>query len=276
MRARRGNPPIENDRLRRWGSEIHYWVIGPDDGALIVCTHGAAMDHRMFNPQVAPLVDQGCRVVTWDIHGHGRSKPIGTEFTVSMVADDLLALIDHLGHETAILIGHSFGGYVSQEVVFQHPKRVDAVVVIGTTDITTLSSRLERLGLKLSPYLYKVWPYDYLRTLIAENTAVTPEVQRYAADAASQMTKQEFITVWKAVATGLHEESDYRIQQPFLLTHGEHDKTGIVSKAVPDWADREPNCRYEVIPDAGHNANQDNPAVFNRILLTFLEESLPD
>lgn len=90
------------------------------------------------------------------------------------------------------------------------------------------------------------------------------------------MTKQEFITVWKAVATGLHEESNYRIQQPFLLTHGEHDKTGIVSKAVPDWADREPNCRYEVIPDAGHNANQDNPAVFNRILLTFLEESLSD
>ncbi|WP_246998818.1 alpha/beta fold hydrolase [Halosolutus gelatinilyticus] len=234
------------------------------------------MDHRMFDPQIAPLVDEGYRVVTWDVRGHGQSKPIGDEFTVSTVADDLLALIDHLGHETAILIGQSFGGYVSQEVVFRHPARVDAVVVIGTTDITTLPSRLERLGLKLSPYLFKVWPAGHLRTLIAENTAVTPDVQQYAADAAGQMTKQEFVTVWKAVATCLHEEPGYRIQQPFLLTHGEYDETGIISKAAPGWADREPNCRYEVIPDAGHNANQDNPDVFNRILLAFLEETVSD
>ena len=262
----------EEGQLRRSGTEIRYWVTGPDDGPLVACTHGAAMDHRMFDTQIQPLVTAGYRVLTWDIRGHGISKPIGEEFSVTSVADDLQALIHHLEHETVILLGHSFGGYVSQQLTYRSPESVDALLVIGATDITTLPSRLERLGLRLSPSLFKIWPDSNLRTLVAENTAVTPEVQQYAEDACRQLSKKEFITVWKAISSCLYEDPEYRIQQPFLLTHGEHDETGIVAKAAPDWAAREPNCRYEVIPDAGHNANQDNPEAFNRILLSFLEE----
>lgn len=275
MNGQHGEFPTEGERLQRSGSDIHYWIAGPDDGPLVACTHGASMDHRMFDPQVPPLVAGGYRVLTWDICGHGQSKPIGEEFTVSTVTEDLRALIDHLGHERAILIGQSFGGYVSQELTFRYPERVNAIVVIGATDITTLPSRLEGIGLILSPYIFKIWPDRHLRKLIAENTAVTPEVQQYAAKATRRLSKQEFVTVWKAVATCLHEETDYRIQQPFLLTHGEYDETGIIAKTAPDWAAREPNCRYEVIPEAGHNANQDNPEIFNQALLRFLHENVP-
>ena len=263
----------ESGTLQRSGSEIHYWVTGPEDGPLVACTHGASMDHRMFNPQVQPLVAAGYRVLTWDIRGHGTSKPIGEEFSVASVADDLRALINQLGNKTAILVGHSFGGYVCQELTFQSPERVDALVVIGATDITTLPSRLERLGLTLAPYLFKIWPDNNLRKLVARNTAITPDVQRYAEEASRQLSKKEFVTVWKAIASCLHEESSYRIQQPFLLTHGELDETGIVAKVAPRWAAREPNCRYEVIPNAGHNANQDNPEAFTRLLFSFLEDN---
>lgn len=275
MSEQNGEPVTEDGRLQRSSSEIHYWITGPEDGPLVVCTHGASMDHRMFDSQVPPLVAEGYRVLTWDIRGHGQSKSLGEEFTLATVTEDLRTLINHLGYETVILIGQSFGGYVSQELTFRCPKRVAALVVIGATDITTLPSRLERVGLKLSPYLFKVWPERHLRKLVAENTAVTPEVQQYAAEASRQLSKQEFVTVWKAIATCLREDPGYRIQQPFLLVHGKLDETGIVAKVAPDWAAREPNCRYEVIPNAGHNANQDNPEVFNRVLLTFLEETVP-
>lgn len=261
--------------LRRSGSQIHYWVAGPDNGPLVAFTHGASMDHRMFDAQVSPVVAEGYRVLTWDVRGHGRSKPIGTEFTVPAVAEDLLALIDHLGHEKAVLVGQSFGGYVSQELAFRHSERVAALVVIGSIDVTVLPSRLERLGLTLSPYLFKLWPDSHLRKVVAKQTAVKPEVQRYAHEATRQLSKPEFVTVWKAVAHCLHEEPDYRLQQPLLVTHGKHDETGIVAKAVPEWAERAPDARYEIIPDAGHNANQDNPTFFNRHLLDFLREQTP-
>lgn len=263
----------ESDVLRRSGSDIHYWIAGPEVGPLVAFTHGASMDHHMFDSQRSAVVEAGYRLLTWDIRGHGRSKPIGEPFTVQAVAEDLLAIIDQLDHEKAVLVGQSFGGYVSQELTFRHPERVGALVVLGATDITTPPSRLSVTALKFSPLTFKLWPDWHLRKLVAKHTAVTPAVQEYAYEATQKLSKQEFVTVWKAVADCLHEEPGYHIPVPFLLTHGEDDKTGIIASAAPAWAEREPECRYEVIPEAGHNANQDNPTSFNEILIDFLGES---
>ncbi|WP_227357110.1 alpha/beta fold hydrolase [Haladaptatus salinisoli] len=52
MSERPDESRTERGQLRRSGSEIHYWITGPEDGPLVACTHGASMDHRMFDPQV--------------------------------------------------------------------------------------------------------------------------------------------------------------------------------------------------------------------------------
>lgn len=76
-----GAYPTRHDILDRSGSEIHYWVTGLEDGPLVAFTHGATMDYRMFDPQVGPVVNAGYRVLTWNVRGHRRSKPIGDAFT---------------------------------------------------------------------------------------------------------------------------------------------------------------------------------------------------
>lgn len=258
--------------LRRSGSTIHYWLTGPEDGWLVTFTPGASMDHRMFDEQVPVVASAGYRVLTWDVRGHGLSKPIGEDFSVPAVVEDLLALMDLCGHEKAVFVGQSFGGYVAQEALFRYPERVAALALIGCTNITVLPSRLEYWALKLSPLMFRLWPWDNLRKQVAKSTALKPEVQRYAYEVTGMLSKEEFVTVWEAVAGALHEEPGYRIERPLLLTHGERDRTGIVAKTAPEWAAREPDCRYEVIPRASHNANQDNPAFFNRLLLDFLEQ----
>lgn len=267
--------PTQHDTLDRSGSRIHYWVCGPEDAPLVAFTHGASMDHRMFSSQVEPVVAAGYRVLTWDVRGHGYSKPIGRNFTVRAIAEDLSEIIDERGYEEATLVGQSFGGYVSQEFAFRYPNRVTALVVVGNTDITERPPRLEYVALRLSPYLFRLWPDGHLRKLIAKNTAQTTAVQKYAYNATCQLSKSEFVTVWKAVATCLHTAPDYRIPVPLLLTHGEGDKTGTIVRDSPSWADREPHARYEIVPDAGHNANQDNPSFFNSVLLEFLNEHVP-
>lgn len=265
----------ESGVLDRSGSPIRYWVAGSEDAPLVVFTHGASMDHRMFDPQVEPVVSAGYRVLTWDVRGHGASKPIGEEFTVSTVAEDLLAIVDRLGVDTLTLIGQSFGGYVSQEVAFRSPKRVTAIGVVGATNLMERPRTLEYIALRLSPYLFWIWPDSHLRGLIADSTAETEPVKEYAHDATCQLSKREFITVWKAVATCHRSKPGYRIRKPFLLTHGEQDATGTIARDAPSWAESEPRCRYEAIPNAGHNANQDNPAFFNRLLIEFLSEHVP-
>jgi pimeloyl-ACP methyl ester carboxylesterase len=261
--------------LQRSGSTIHYWLTGPENGRLVTFTPGASMDHRMFDEQVSVVASAGYRVLTWDVRGHGLSKPIGEGFSLPAVVEDLLALMDLSGHEKAVFVGQSFGGYVAQETLFRYPDRVEALALIGSTNITVLPSRLEYWALKLSPIMFRLWPWGNLRKQIAKNTALKPEVRSYAHAATGMLSKEEFVAVWKAVADALHEEPGYRIERPLLLTHGEYDRMGIVAKTAPEWAGREPDCRYEVVPGASHNANQDNPAFFNRLLLEFLEQRAP-
>ncbi|MFC4550465.1 MULTISPECIES: alpha/beta fold hydrolase [Halorussus] len=266
-----GEPSV----IDREGCRIHYWAVGPADAPTVVCSHGATMDHHMFDAQREPLLDAGYRVVTWDIRGHGLSKPIGARFDVPTVVADLVAVLDRVGADEVVALGQSFGGYVSQELCFRHPERVAAVAIVGATDITQLPSKLESLALRLSPYLFGLWPYRHLRKVVADSTAKTEAAKRYAYGATGQLSKREFVAVWKGVATALHAEPGYVVEKPLLLTHGDADETGTIARDAPAWAEKEPECRYEVIPDAGHNANQDNPEFFNRVLLEFLEEHVP-
>lgn len=265
----------DSGTLNRSGSGIRYWLSGPKDGPLVAFTPGATMDHRMFDRQVEAATDAGYRALTWDVRGHGLSKPIGHEFTNGSVAEDLAALVPYVGYEKAVLVGQSFGGYVSQELYLRHPERVSALIVIGSTCLTVPPTRLQRLALKSTRALFKALPDKTRISVAAKNTATKPEVQRYAHEAASLLSKEEFLTVWRAVTKVFHDRPDHRIEVPFLLTHGEHDRAGTIAKEAPNWAAREPDCRYEVIPDAGHNANQDNPEYFNRILLEFLRDNAP-
>jgi 3-oxoadipate enol-lactonase len=258
--------------VERSGSRIHYWLTGPEEDRLVAFTPGATMDHHMFDPQVAAVVGAGYRALTWDPRGHGLSKPIGDDFSVGAASEDLLAILDRLGTTEAFLVGQSLGGNVAQELVFRHPERVTALVVIGCTCNTILPSKLGLLALKASPLAFRLWPYGDLKRRTAMAVSARPDVQRYAREAIARVSRKEFLTIWDAAAHTLHKEPGYRVERPLLITHGETDRLGNISKIAPDWAARDPNSRYVVVPDAGHNANQDNPAFFDRLLLEFLDE----
>ena len=264
--------------LERAGCPIHYWLSGPKDAPLVVFSHGAMMDHRMFDAQV-PTVSEHYRVMTWDMRGHGRSRPmgdVGEGLLIRDLIEDLIALIDHLGYERVSLVGQSLGGHLAQDVVFYYPNRVSKLVTVGSSCSTIEQPKLGRLALQVSPLVFKLWPEDHLREQVAKNTAVTPEAQAYAYEAMRQLTKEDFMKVWNAVAGLLHHEPGYRIEHPLLITHGDGDEVGNIKKISPKWAERDPDSRYLVIPAAGHNANQDNPDFFNRILLEFLQEPEED
>jgi pimeloyl-ACP methyl ester carboxylesterase len=118
--------------LERVGCTLHYWLTGREDRPLVVLSHGATMDHRMFAAQVAALAPH-YRVLFWDVRGHGLSQPLNEDFSLRQAVADLLALLDHLGYERAALVGHSMGGYISQELAFLQPERVTALVTIDCT-----------------------------------------------------------------------------------------------------------------------------------------------
>jgi pimeloyl-ACP methyl ester carboxylesterase len=150
---------------------------------------------------------------------------------------------------------------------------VKALVVVGGTCITLNRLKFwEALALRSSPLLFALWPYGSLKRTFARTSSIKPEVQAELLRGMDQVPKQNFSPIWSGTIACLHYEPGYRIELPLLLTHGAFDNTGNIKKTAPVWARRDPLARLEIIPDAGHVANMDNPGYFNPLLMAFLKE----
>src|SRR5580700_10283216 len=111
------------------GIEIDYTDSG-GQGPAVVFSHGFLMDRTMFGQQVTALAPE-YRVITWDQRGHGGTRATGA-FTYWDSAADVLALLDQLGVERAVLAGMSQGGFLSLRAALTAPERVKALVLIDT------------------------------------------------------------------------------------------------------------------------------------------------
>ncbi|MDO4761705.1 MAG: alpha/beta hydrolase [Corynebacterium sp.] len=100
-------------------------------GTDVVLIHGAGMDRRMYDLQVAPLQDAGCRVLTMDMRGHGESRP-AVAVPEATPESDVLAMMDDVGMDSAVLVGQSLGGNVCQSLARNSSDRVRALVIIDS------------------------------------------------------------------------------------------------------------------------------------------------
>jgi 3-oxoadipate enol-lactonase len=111
------------------GIEITYTDSG-GEGPAVVFSHGFLMDHTMFDRQVTALAPE-YRVITWDQRGNGGTRATGA-FSYWDSAADVLALLDQLGVERAVLAGMSQGGFLSLRAALIAPDRVRALVLIDS------------------------------------------------------------------------------------------------------------------------------------------------
>ncbi|MEO1166373.1 MAG: alpha/beta hydrolase, partial [Chloroflexota bacterium] len=105
-----------------------------------------------------------------------------------------------------------------------------------------------------------------------QTTATKEPVQAYALEAVRTVPKEEFSRIWEAVMFAVDADGlpDFRINCPLLLVHGDQDTTGSIKRDMPIWYENEPHAEFHIIPDAGHNANQDNPERMNQLVIDFL------
>ncbi|GAA2205049.1 alpha/beta hydrolase [Nonomuraea monospora] len=250
------------------GCEIRYADSG-GDGIPVVFSHGAGADHVMFDAQRDHLSALGHRVVTWDLRGHGLSRPAGAPVTADRLIADLSALIGRLRLDRPVLVGQSLGGNLSQALVRRQPGLCRALVIIGSTWNTAPLSAGDRFLLRLAAPSLSVIPAGRLPEVMAGASAVTPAAKADARRAFSQLTKGEFVKVWRATVGFLDPDPGYRTPVPLCLIRGERDRTGNIAKAMPRWAAAE-GVEEVVVPGAGHIANQDAPEAVNAAIETFL------
>ncbi|MCM3782477.1 alpha/beta hydrolase [Neobacillus mesonae] len=263
---------LEARTLCKDGCNIHYWITSGKPSSWIIFLHGAGADHNMFEDQLnaVKLQDQ-YGVLLWDARGHGLSRPMEKGFSISLLVDDILSIMDREGICKATFIGQSMGGNIAQEVVFYHSDRVESLILIDCTCNTMKLTILERLTIRMTPFLLAIYPWSALVKQSAAASSTQLHVQTYLIDCFQNVGKKDFRKILLETTACFHYEKNDQITVPFLLICGEDDHTGNIRKIAPIWASGEPNCEFHWVKDAGHCANQDNPEAVNKLLVSFIQ-----
>lgn len=257
-------------RLERGDADIGYARLGVGPPT-VVLTHGAGLDHSMFDLLAPALARTGVLVIVWDVRGHGCSpmRP-GTTFTAEDALGDLGALLDACAVDQAILIGHSLGGNLVQEFARRDPDRVAGLIVLDSAWNTGPLSTLERFGLRLAAPSLGVIPQRMLPGVMARASATTSEAVKRTKAVFARTGKPRFLEVWRATTTLIQPDPTYRSPVPIALIRGAEDRTGNIAREMAKWAAAEGVVEH-VVPCAGHVVTWDAPAEVQRIVLDTLE-----
>jgi pimeloyl-ACP methyl ester carboxylesterase len=108
------------------GLNLYYETHG--DGRPLILLHGGLGSGEMFGP-ILPTLSASHRVVAPDLQGHGRTADIDRPIDIRLMADDIAALIEHLGLDQADVVGYSLGGGVALMTAIKYPHLVNRAVI---------------------------------------------------------------------------------------------------------------------------------------------------
>ncbi|MGL5117289.1 MAG: alpha/beta fold hydrolase, partial [Beijerinckiaceae bacterium] len=106
-------------------------VEGPENAPILMFSNSLGSDLTMWDAQ-APTLKDRFRIIRYDSRGHGLSAAPATEYTIAQLADDALAIMDHLGVAKAHWCGLSKGGMVGQWLLTHHPGRIGNAILANT------------------------------------------------------------------------------------------------------------------------------------------------
>jgi epoxide hydrolase 4 len=272
---------------------LHYVEAG--DGPLVVLLHGFPEFWYGWRLQIKPLAAAGFRVVAPDTRGYNlSSKPDGVKaYDIAKLAADIRGLIHERGAESALLVGHDWGGSVAWATAMNHPEVVDRLAILNAAHPRKLSQGLHHPG-----QLRKSWYFFFFDLPDLPEAVVRADhwhfFRHFLRDANPEYTQEEigrYIEAWSQpdAATGMinyyrssvrtppkqAEEQIRPISAPTLVIWGESDRYLGPELAEPEHEDVPNLDRVERLPGASHWVHHDEAERVNRLLIDFFTSARP-
>lgn len=265
LRRLRGMPYFE-----RPGARIYYEVSG--SGPALVFAHGLGGNHLSWWQQVPAFSDRyTCVVFAHRGFAPSTEEPGGPG--AAAFADDLEALIDHLGLDDVRLVAQSMGGWTCLAYALTHPERVRALVMCDTTG-TLAHPGFEAIYASRPPGREQALFERGIHPAGGERMASEQPALHYLYwqinNLASGLDKDALRNQLIALRT-TPPEALAVLRMPVLCIAGEEDVV-IAPESVRLLAESVPDGRYVPIPRAGHSVYFERAEQFNRVVGEFLDD----
>jgi pimeloyl-ACP methyl ester carboxylesterase len=243
-------------------------------GKPLLLIHGFPLSNKIWEPQTEGLAG-AARLLAPDLRGHGESEATPGPYSMEMLADDCVLLLDTLGvKQPAVVCGLSMGGYVALAFFRKHRARLAGLILAATragadspegkTNREKSAARVREEGIQavigsMLPKMLAPKTYD-------TNPALVERVERIMEE-----TSEEGMI---AALLGMRDRPDSnplldRIDIPTLILHGADDQLIPVAEAEA-MRSAIRDSKLEVLPVAGHLLNMEQPALFNQTVRDFL------
>ncbi|MGA2550055.1 MAG: alpha/beta hydrolase [Burkholderiaceae bacterium] len=260
------------------GTSLPYYLEEGLGSRVILMLHGIGGGHQAFAPQMSALAAHGWRALAWDMPGYGYSRTV-EPYTMESLAQSCLDLIAVLDVGPVVLLGHSMGGMVAQEVAARAPEAVAGLVLAATSPA---------FGSRDGPWqkaflTSRTAPLDAGKSMAQlARTLVLEMVAEKSAESVVRALTNIMAAVPAATyrhALGALVEFDRRaeldsIRVPTLVVAGKSDRNAPPA-VMEKMAGRIPRAHYRTIEGAGHLLHWEQPDAFNAILVAFLDECFP-
>ncbi|HRL13135.1 MAG TPA: alpha/beta hydrolase [Aggregatilineales bacterium] len=247
------------------GGQLAFQEYG--EGPPLLLLHSEYLSHVTWRGQINPFANH-FRLITCDLRGHGASSVTPERYSPGQFVEDVRRLIDWLGLERVMVMGHGLGGIVAQELAIRIPSRLDALV-IADAPYAARATFYDQLNQRVTQAA-RAWvgPEYLIRRLNASGSPqfrdyVAREIARHSADRAN------FDNIYQMLNGFDHREMLASIQCLSLILVGERSQSLHAHARFMNESIR--GSFYGVVLGAGHMLHWDNPALFNGIVLEFLQ-----
>jgi len=257
------------------GIKMHYLDVGNPDDLPIVLLHGMTLDHRMWNPQIKVL-KENYRIITYDIRGHGKTEVTDGQYTYRMFVEDLIALLDYLQIDKAVLCGLSMGGAIAMRAFELYSERIHALILCDTrSEADSNETKYWRENSIESIKQNGLQPFteEFIKTIFA------PESFKLCFDAIKLIQNMILSSSQLGICGVLLAQAGRtdmthvlpKINVPTLIMVGENDNFTPIASSNTMY-EKIKDSQLKIISNAGHVSNLENVDEFNNCMLEFLEK----
>lgn len=238
---------------------------GPRDAPGLVLVHGTSMAGAYFRAQTLALADR-FRVIAVDLPGHGRRR--AEPFTHDEAMRTITAAAASCAGGSAVVLGHSLGGFLSADAAVLAPGRVRGLVLAGASaDARSLQTVPFRLVVRFvalfSDERLTRWNDRALSHIYPPDVVGPQQEAGYGFRAIAPAYRVVFGRDHAgALAAGY--------PGPILLLNGARDR--LFRQKEGRWLSRLPRARLSIVPGAGHLSSWDAPEAFGSAVRAFVEE----